>query len=71
MLSMPDGSAYCPGCGDWPASSDCCANTGVPTDNKTLTQQSYYHKLDTARTHGFLNRTVFTLGVLPRDEVVC
>ena len=52
----------CPGCGDWPASGDCCANSGVPTNNKTMTQQDYYHKLDTARQHGFLNRTVFCLG---------
>ena len=57
-LAMIEGYAYCPGCGDWPTSADCCANSGVPTDNKTQTQQEYYHKLDQARQHGFLNRTV-------------
>lgn len=61
-LAMIEGYAYCPGCGDWPASGECCANSGVATGNKTQTQQDYYHKLDTAREHGFLNRTVFTLG---------
>ena len=61
-LAMIEGYSYCPGCGDWPASANCCANSGVPTDNKTKTQQEYYPKLDAARKHGFLNRTVFCLG---------
>lgn len=49
--SWPD--TYCPGCGDWPASADCCSNTGTT---------AYYHKLDLARKLGFINRTVFTFG---------
>jgi hypothetical protein len=68
-LAMIEGYAYCPGCGDWPASGDCCANSGVATDNKTMTQQAYYHKLDIAKEHAFLNRTIFCLGwVIGKSE---
>ena len=52
-LAMVEGYTYCPGCGDWPKSADCCSNTGV---------QSYYSRLDTARERGFLNRTVLCFG---------
>jgi hypothetical protein len=52
-LAMVEGYSYCPGCADWPASAACCSNTGT---------QAYYPKLDTARKHGFINRTVFTFG---------
>eukprot|EP01051_Picozoa_sp_SAG22_P007814 SAG22_NODE_565_length_9046_cov_142.250475_2_plen_486_part_00 len=54
-LAMIEGYSYCAGCGDWPASGHCCATTGV---------SAYYPRLDFARAHGYLNRTVFCFGYM-------
>ena len=41
-LAMVEGYSYCPGCGDWPVSGDCCGTT----------YQGYFGRLDFARKHG-------------------
>ncbi len=41
---------YCPGCGDWPESGNCCATGG------TEAVEAYFARLDFARERGFLNR---------------
>lgn len=53
---------YCPGCGDWPKSGECCSNTG--------SVRSYFSRLDYAKSQGFLNRTVFCFGfILGRSAI--
>ena len=55
-LNMIEGYTYCPGCMNWPKTSGCCSTEG------TEVVEAYFPKLEMARTHGYLNRTVFTLG---------
>jgi hypothetical protein len=74
-LAMVEGYSYCPGCGNWPISGGCCGTTyqgckrvAFPTyvrcnvaDLKSITI-SDFGRLDFARKHGYLNRTVFCFG---------
>jgi hypothetical protein len=45
---MVEGYTYCPGCGDWPASGNCCTRGGV---------ESYFGRLRWAKRNGYINRT--------------
>lgn len=58
-LAMVEAYSYCPGCGDWPSSGDCCSTGGT-----VEAVRSYYPRLDYARANGYLNRTVFCFGYL-------
>jgi hypothetical protein len=60
-LAMVEGYSYCPGCGDWPASGNCCSNRGIT---------GYFDRLEFARTNGYLNRTVFCFGFILGKSVV-
>ena len=57
-LAMIEGYTYCAGCGDWPASGDCCA-VGPITH-----WAAYQDRLDFAKEHDFINRTLFCFGFL-------
>lgn len=57
-LAMIEGYTYCAGCGDWPASGDCCPVGPIRH------WQAYQGRLDYAKEQGYLNRTVFTFGFI-------
>ena len=57
-LAMIEGYTYCPGCGDWPNSSSCCAVGPIER------WQAYDDRLAFARQKQFLNRTLFCFGFL-------
>jgi hypothetical protein len=54
-IMLVEAYTYCPGCGDWPNSTDCCSNTGLP---------GYWPRLDWAKENGLLNRTVLCYGYI-------
>jgi hypothetical protein len=63
-LAMVEAYTYCPECGDWPKTAACCSNVG------TERIDPYFPRLDWARRHGYLNRTLFCFGwMLARSDV--
>jgi hypothetical protein len=57
--AMIEGYSYCAGCGDWPASGDCCP-VG-PIENAV---EMYADRLEFAKAQGYLNRTLFCFGFI-------
>ena len=57
-LAMIEGYTYCAGCGDWPASGNCC------TVGPITHWAAYQDRLDFARANGYLNRTLFCFGFM-------
>ena len=53
-LALIEAYTYCPGCGDWPNSTDCCGST----------IEYYFRLLDYAKANGFINRTVVCYGYI-------
>jgi hypothetical protein len=58
-FAMIEAYTYCAGCGDWPASGDCCA-VG-PIENAV---EQYGDRLEFAKAQGFLKRTLFCFGFI-------
>ena len=64
-LAMIEGYTYCAGCGDWPASGNCC-----PVGPIEDAVNQYRDRLEFAKAQGYLNRTLFCFGfILARSPV--